>query len=372
MKRRNQIITIVFLLYIGFFAIGSIVLRDRTFSELENRQLAAFPEVSFSSIAKGAFMEDFETYMQDQIILKDELVTLHTTVTYGMNVRLINGVYFASEGRLIQDYSYDEAQLSENVSFVNDFAESYPDYHYTWLVAPTAGEIYGETLPDHAPYDSQKQALSYLQENVSDKITLIIPEQELLMHKSEYLYYRTDHHWTQNGAYYGYRALCEGLGIEPKEKDAYQVNEPSKSFYGTLYSKAPRVGVEPDSIFLYENPAGAYQVDYPEENETKDGLYQYENLMKKDKYTVYLGGNHPLMVIHGNGELKEPVLVIKDSYAHCLLPFLADHYAEIHVLDLRYYHKSVSEYAKEHGIENIILINNVDFLTTDNNFLWLY
>lgn len=372
MKKKNRIISIAFLLYLGFFSIGSILVKDRTFSDMENRNLQTFPKLNTETLAKGTFMDEFESYMQDQIILKDELVEINTTVSYVLNQRLIHGVYFAENGMLIQDYVYDGRQIQENVSYVNDFVSEHPDFEYTWLVVPTAGEIYKEALPDYAPYDSQQKAMDYLKENVSENITLIIPEQELLAHKSEYLFYNTDHHWTQNGAYYGYEALCSGMGIMPAAKERYQVNEPSGAFYGSLYSKAPKLGTKPDRIFLYENSNGKYHVEYLDEKWSEDSLYHYENLLLKDKYTTYLDGNHALLTIQGNGAAKEPVLVIKDSYAHSLLPFLADNFAEIHVIDLRYYHQSVSEYAKEHGIQKIIFINNIDFVTTDNNFLWLY
>jgi hypothetical protein len=372
MKKKNIIISIVFLLYLGFFSLGSLLVKDRTFSDMENRSLQTFPKIKLKSIADGSFMEDFESYMQDQIICKDGLVELNTAVAYGMNQRLIQDVYFADNDRMIQDYQYDESQLGKNVDYVNDFVEAHPEFEYTWLLVPTAADIYSDELPAYAPCDSQDEALEYVTEHAAEAISLVIPKETLLEHKEEYIFYRTDHHWTQNGAYYGYVALCEGLGITPVAKESYRVNEPSTSFYGTLYSKAPLPGTKPDSIFLYENPEGSYHVEYVDEGWSQDSLYQYENLLIKDKYTTYLDGNHALLTITGNGSDPEPILVVKDSYAHSLLPFLADNYGEIHVIDLRYYHQSVSEYASEHGIKKILFINNVDFVTTDNNFLWLY
>ena len=175
-----------------------------------------------------------------------------------------------------------------------------------------------------------------------------------------------------NGAYIGYTELCKALGVNPMSKEDYNINIASTEFYGTLYSKAPVFNQKSDSILLYENPDGEYKVEYLDENTEDDSVYTYDNLNIKDKYTVYLDGNHSILKITSNAENTEPILVIKDSYAHSLLPLLADTYSEIHVIDLRYYHQSVSEYAGENGITKIIYINNVDFISTDNNFLWLY
>ena len=96
-----------------------------------------------------------------------------------------------------------------------------------------------------------------------------------------------------------------------------------------------------------------------------------DNLEIKDKYTTYLDGNHPFIKITSNSSNKEKLLVIKDSYAHSLLPLLADNYSEIYVVDLRYYHQSVSELAKSLNISKVLFINNLEFLSTDDNFLWL-
>ena len=148
----------------------------------------------------------------------------------------------------------------------------------------------------------------------------------------------------------------------------------SDEFYGTLYSNAPTFSAKPDEVLFYHNPDGEYTVEYLDEGWTSDSLYNYENLEIKDKYTTYLDGNHSIIKITSNAVSGDngKLLVVKDSYAHSFLPLLADNYSEIIVVDLRYYHESVSELAKENGIENVLFINNIEFLSTDNNFLWLY
>ncbi len=372
MKKKSIVIAASFILYIAFFSVGSIIAKDREFSDMENRNLQGFPKVSVKEIVSGKFMETFETYMSDQIILKDNLVKVSNTAKHGLNQKLLNSVYAAKDDMIIQNYEFDEKNVASNVDFVNEFADANQDLDISWFVAPTASYIYNDKLPKSNICEDEKLCLDYISENVSDNINFISCTDELLQHKDEYIYYKTDHHWTQTGAFYGYEALCKGLGIESKPVSCYNVNEPSKEFYGSLYSKAPTFNVEPDSIFLYENSEGKYNVEFLDDKFSLDSLYNYEKLLTKDKYTTYLDGNHALIRITSNAECSEPVLVIKDSYSHALLPFLADNYADIHVVDLRYYHKSVSEYCKQNGISKVIFINNADFVTTDKNFKWLY
>ena len=369
---KNKIITLSFLLYVLFFTAGSVILKDRSFSDMENRELQTMPNLSLKTVADGSFMSDFETYMSDQVILKDELVKLKTSMSRALNQTLINDVYFADDDMLIQNYVNPYGQLNINLSYINDFAENNPEFEYTWLLVPNACYIYSDKLPEYASCYDQGEVMAYIEGKITDEINLVNPYDELYDNRDDYIFYRTDHHWTMNGAYIGYTELCKALGVNPMSKEDYNINIASTEFYGTLYSKAPVFNQKSDSILLYENPDGEYKVEYLDENTEDDSVYTYDNLNIKDKYTVYLDGNHSILKITSNAENTEPILVIKDSYAHSLLPLLADTYSEIHVIDLRYYHQSVSEYAGENGITKIIYINNVDFISTDNNFLWLY
>ncbi len=374
---RNKMLTTTFLAFIMVFAAGSIIAKDREFSDMENRNLSMFPDVSAKSIANGEFTDGFEKYMSDQIIFKDFLVKLKVTENLILNQKLINDVYFADD-MLIQNYENPYAQLSTNVSYINEFAAMNETLNCTWLLIPNASYVYEDKLPLYGECYNQSEALAYIYGNVSDKIKVTDCFDELMSKKDEYIFYNTDHHWTMEGAYIGYEAYCKFVGLTPTLEKQYQIETGSHSFYGSLYSKAPTFSAEPDEILLYKNPAGEYTVYYEDENIETDSLYAMENLNIKDKYTVYLDGNHAILRILSNAvacpeeKCTHKLLVVKDSYAHSLLPLLADHYSEIIVVDLRYYHESVSKLAIENEIEDVLFINNIEFISTDNNFLWLY
>lgn len=368
---KNKIITLIFIAYIIVFAAGSIISKDRVFSDMENRNLAMLPDANKDDILSGKYSDEFESYMSDQIIFKDFLVKLKVSTNRAMGQTHIGDVYFGANNMLIKEYNDPYVQLEKNVNYINDFVENCPEFEYTWLIAPNAAYIYSENMPSYAENASQGKALCFIKEKTSDKIKLADCSEALGNVKDQYIYYNTDHHWTGIGAYIGYVELCKALLVEPTPKEQYVVTAVNDEFYGTLYSNAPTFTQKSDSIILFDNEAGEYKVTYYDTNVTADSLYNYDNLNIKDKYKFYLDGNHSYVKIESNSSNNEKILVVKDSYAHSLLPLLADNYSEIHVVDLRYYHDSVSELAKENDIKKIVFINNLDFLSTDNNFLWL-
>lgn len=368
---KNKIISFLFIAYVLIFAVGSILVKDRKFSDMENRNLTQFPEVTIKEILNGTFSSQFEKYMSDQLVSKDFLVKLKVTENLVLNQRYINGVYFGKADMLIQDYGNPYNQISKNIGYINEFVEDNPDYDYTWLVVPNACYIYEDRLPLFASCYNQGEVVGYIMSEADDNIQMADCTKALSEHKQEYIYYRTDHHWTMYGAYIGYTVLCDKLDIEPIAYDLYEIEIGSTEFYGTQYSNAPTFNQRPDDILLYHNPSGSYRVEYYDEDKITESLYNLDNLEIKDKYTTYLDGNHPYIRISSNSDNNEKLLVIKDSYAHSLLPFLADNYSEIIVVDLRYYHQSVSELAEREDINNIVFINNIEFLSTDDNFLWL-
>ena len=375
---RNKLIVIVFIIYILVFSLGSVIAKDRHFSMMENRNLAQFPKANVESVLNGDFSESFENYMSDQLVFKDFLVRLKVGENRILNQSSVNGVFFAKDNMLIQDYKNPYNQLSKNVGYVSEFVCQNQDFSVSWLIIPNACYIYEDKLPAYASCYEQKEVLAYILGNADESINVIDCSNELMEEKNDYIFYKTDHHWTINGAYIGYKKLCDSLGLNATKKSEYKISTVNEDFLGSLYSNAPSFGQAADKIELFINPLGEYQVFYADKNITTDSLYNEDNLKTKDKYTVYLDGNHSLIRIKSNhvneqyNENEGKLLVIKDSYAHSLLPLLADNYSEIVVVDLRYYHQSVSELARESKITDILFINNLEFLSTDDNFLWLH
>jgi len=185
----------------------------------------------------------------------------------------------------------------------------------------------------------------------------------LYAHRDEPIYYRTDHHWTTLGAYYGYAATAEALGLTPQPKESFRPVTVSDSFFGTVYSSSGVRWVKPDTMERWVPDSGVTLTRYDSPEGTVSPVYDESRLEVKDKYSYYLGGNVSRAVIetgHGGGKL----LVLRDSYADCELPFFFAHYAEIHVLDLRYFRQSVSEYASGEDFDAILVSYSLsDFLS---------
>lgn len=368
---RDKVEIIVFVIVLSFFGLGYLFFGQREFSELENHYLSLCPEFSWESFLDGDYTKKFDEYTADQILGKDVFVKMNVAMNRSCGISEINDVYFGKEDRLIQDYQKPDSVLDENLTYIRRFAEENPETDMTMLIIPNSSQIYPELLPTFARTYDQAEVIRRIRSGLGNSVAVLDATDILLEHKEEAIYYKTDHHWTTLGAYYGYTELCQGLGLTPVAREEYDILTLSDPFYGSLYSKAPAFRQEGDTLDLYYNSAGAYEVQYPSESRTADSMYDMNYAGRKDKYAIFFGGNVPLARITSNSSNTEKVLILKDSYANCLVPMLADHYSEIHMMDLRYYHEDVGDYMKENGIKTVIFIHNVDFISTDNNFLWL-
>lgn len=152
------------------------------------------------------------------------------------------------------------------------------------------------------------------------------------------------------------------MGIIPLDKEDFRIQRITDQFYGSLYSKSGFRHIRPDGIELYlPKKEASYKVEYVDEQRTADSLYEMGNLAQKDKYTVFFNGNHALIkitTVHPEGKRK--LLVVKDSYANSLLPFLTEHFSEIYVVDLRYYGEDLKALVRQHGIRDMLLLYNVN------------
>lgn len=362
--------TIVFC--VGLLGVGiyNVIKPANAFSQTENRQLAQAPELNLQTILSGEFMKSFETYSTDQFVGRDAFVSLKARCERLLGKAENNGVYFADHDYLIEKQApLDERTLTNNLNALSK-VDALKKYNLSFLLIPTSYEINQSYLPANAYQPVQQDILSFTREKLADTdVTLIDPTPALTAHQDEYLYYRTDHHQTSLGSYYVYQYYCEQMGLTPLSLDDFDRQTLSDSFYGSTWSKS-MLSMPPDTVeaFIPKQPA-SYHVDYLDENRQSDSLYEMDNLNIKDKYTVFLDGNHAQIRIDGAVKNGKKLAVLKDSYAHSLLPFLANHYEEIHVFDLRYYNYNVLDYLDEQGITDVLAIYNVSNFNTDVNMV---
>lgn len=374
-KQKKIIGTFVFLILIyGFFFI-SLFLPKKQFSENENRYLQQFPEFGYQNLLSGKFGNDFETYLADQFVERDKWILLKTYSLIALGKTDINGVYLGKDDYLLEAHNGVDATLAnENsrrlLSFVQKYQSIVGKDRVHALIAPTSTSVLSDKLPLFAPVYDEYSYLNQLAQKLGSDVFIDVRD-ILEEHKDEYIYYRTDHHWTTLGAYYSYIELSEQLGIEPYKLEDFDVECVSDQFAGTIYSKI-NYGTMLDSMYRYQlNSDISYQVFYEESEEYQDTLYVDSRLDTKDQYSYYLDGNHSIVQIDSSVKNGKTLLLIKDSYAHCFAPFLANHYEKIIMIDLRYYKQSIERLVEESNVTDILLLYNINQFVTDRNLLYL-
>ena len=384
-KRYCIFITALFCAFIGVFLVANAVSPDRTFSEVENRNLEQLPAVDFGTPEKlfrdgnffnGQFMRDFETYTTDQFIGRDAWVDLKARTERALGKKENNNVYFADNDTLITRFDQPAAdRVTENLNYVNKFVENV-DIPVVFSLIPTQACIWADRLPEGAPNASQTDLMAQAQGAVTGA-TWADVYTPLMEHKDEDIFYRTDHHWTSLGAYYGYTGLASALGYTPVPLTDYTPTVRSTEFYGTVFSSSGVRWVKPDTITTYVPDDGITVVSHTYDNsgnpvEEQRALYVESFLSVKDKYSMFLGGNQSLGVVKNANNPDGPkLLIIRDSYADSLVPFLTAHYSEIHLIDPRYYHLSVKDYVEQNGIDQALVLYSVPNFVTDGNMFWI-
>ena len=377
-EKRGGLLRYPVLILFSVFFVGVFVLDcltpDREISELENTTLTQRPAITAQILtAKGLnnFFSSYTQYTKDQIPGRDGWISLQSFVETALFQKTQSGgVLLGSEGQMFNRtfglVSSEEKTFPRNVAAVTSLSARYPGKVYA-MVVPAASVIYPERVPAVAPILDETVYLNQIQTAVEESGgTFVSVEQTLADHKDEYIYYRTDHHWTTLGAYYAYSQLCDLLGLTPFDLDSHQAVE-IPDFYGTFYSRARTWNAQPDTLTYYDldNPMTIYTVTgagMPDAGETT-GLYDLAKLGVYDKYAVFLHGNNGLSRVEGDGEGR--ILVIKDSYANSLVPFLTANYAEIDVVDLRNYNYGLDTLIADNDYDQILVLYSFDSFKSD-------
>ena len=371
-KRQSYPVMILFFALLFGFTILNFFWPKRQISELENRMLAQMPKLEWSSLLDGSWTSDFSEYLQDQVAFRDTWIDLQSDVKAlaFQNVEQ-NGILLGSDHWLFTKLfgTPSTAQLDKNTNAVAEFAQKYPG-RVTFLLAPSASVIYPEELPVGAPMVDENALLDQVFETVSASADVIDMRQVYPEHKEEYLYYRTDHHWTTHGAYLAYEQFCALKGLTPFDPSAEQTVE-VPDFYGTHYSATRFWNAEPDTITYYslDNPMTIYQLTGEASFEPVETvqLMDPDKLETQDKYGAFLHGNNGYSVIEGDGEGS--ILVVKDSYGNCFVPYLTKNYAKIGVVDFRDFHYGLDTTIEKEGYDQILILYNFQTFMSDRDVI---
>lgn len=314
---------------------------DRKWEKAENPKdyLEAIKWKYLTNREGDAFKDDFEKYFCDHLMGREIWVKTCNRIQMLAGKQEINDVYTIDD-QMIQSFKeYDEDTLNKAIGAINLFAERHPDIQSSIMIAPTAQEIFSSKLPSYAGLLSEKTFIDDVYGKMNGVGTIDCLSM-LAGHSDEYIYYRTDHHWTSLGAFYAYNAAAKALGYTPLGYGSFNVETVSTEFRGTLFSRTLDDGVTPDEMTYFHPAGGEQKVRMISNDGTKvteyDSMYVRDFLDTKDKYSSFTGSNVPIVDITTGVENGKSLLIIKDSYAHSLAPFLANHYSRITMVDMRY------------------------------------
>lgn len=372
-KRRGHIESLIgkiFILSLFLVLIVNLLLPDKEQSEEENRVLETLPAPSLTSVLNEDFMEQWESYMSDQFAGRNLWRSLKVGLDRLGGSRMENGVYIGRDGQLLEDIAVPDNELfTANINAVKSFANTYSDIPATVMLIPDAACILSDSLPAFASVEDQRQMFSMVERGLGDSVKWVDAYSTLNKHKAEKLYYKTDHHWTTQGAFYVFQEAAASLGIEEDVSDDYVSYTVTDSFNGVLASKSG-VGLdEKEQIDIYVPTEGDDDVvvNYVDEGKKRTSLYDSSKLETRDKYGVFFGGNTSVMDIRTVSTSHKRLLVVKDSFADCFIPFLTPYYREIVVVDPRYYSGTMTDIMDTYRITDILILYSGNTFMTDNN-----
>ena len=415
---RKKITIVIFCVMLFGFSIASVLYPDSSYSVRERDTLTTIEDVTedgdlllmLSDLATGDFQETYESYVDDQFFLRETWIDLSTAISTLLGKKDVNGVYIGEDGYLLERYTdeyfldlegddftaeddltwvYNAQALSE---FLVTMAEEYGNDSVHLLMIPSKANVLTDYLPDLASAYPENEIIEEICDLIDDSAelseTIVLDLTDVLRaHQDEYIYYRTDHHWTTLGAYYACCAYLELCGLEAQPLDSYACETVTDTFYGTTYNKL-HTDTPSDTITLYySEDMQNLTVDQDDGELVSDSLYFYDNLTDytdeelvrmveegediSDKYSVFLNGNTQKIVIETGAETGRTLLLLKDSFANSFVPFLCGTYDTIILYDDRYEGDNdietiLADY--EDQITDVLVLYNVEKFMENTNF----
>ena len=371
MKKQKGVFKYVFLVFAVVIIVADLCLifmHGETFSDNENRMLQLFPEVTKQSVFSGRLMTQAENFVADQFFLRDKWIGAKLDMDKLIGKKESNDVYLGKEGFLIEKAvtpNYEE--MDKNLEAINNFASAY-NLNMVMSVVPNAVCIREDLLPSGAPSRDQRDDLAYIKSKLGDSITFVDVSETLTAHKTEYIYYKSDHHWTSLGAKYAFDELAPSLGIT-QPVPGYQIMKVTEDFSGTMASNSGAFNVKDDiDIYVPETAEDfEYVVEYGDIQQKSATIYNSDALSSKNKYEVFMGGNYSYVSIKTTAQSEKNLLLFKDSYANTFIQFLLPYYRNIVIIDPRYYSDDCRKLLDEREITDVLFLYNMNTFALDNS-----
>jgi len=363
----NAVVLILLASIIAFFSLSYIFVPAQSFSEYENRVLQTAPRFTLEKLLDGTYTSQLHSYFSDQINLRPKMVEMKAIMELALGKNESNGVLLCKDGYLIETHSYSEENykyLQNNLKKIEKLTQKLEEEGKSAISAiiPRKVDVLGDKLP---PYYSTERNSDIWDQVGGNHISLL---NSLFFAKARgnEVFYKTDHHWTANGAYTAYKELSSHLGYLAKSKQSFELETLSNEFYGTNYSTSGFFFAKPDVMLSPIIDESKYKTSIVDINKTFDGILDRSYLNKKDKYSAFLSGNNAHVKVYDISDPSKPtLLILKDSYSHSLVPYLLEHF-NLELIDPRYYVGSIEEYIIENNIENVLFLFGLDTLASAN------
>lgn len=366
-KASDAVFLSLLLLTVAGIGITIALKPQKSFSERENRTLQVFPNISSKSVLSGEFSRQLSSFYSDQLPLREELGYIYALSELAMGKRECNDVLVLGKSIFVQlpDKSGRGREILKNNLLSARGSQNRRNAVCFWT--PRSSDVFRE----HIPYLTRELSAEVVNATdchlTNDMLDLISRSED----PSEY-YYRTDHHWTTKGAYTAYKLLSSELDYEAYDESFFRIETSASDFFGTSFSRSamPEDLTQPDSIQLYRYDLDESVIVTDRESGMTKGLYDLSALESHDKYRVFLGGNYAHLSIglpHQSQQKRKRLLLIKDSFANSLIPFLALHF-DMEVIDPRYATASqLKKLCEEQEFDNILVLCSLDTLSTERS-----
>ena len=368
MKRNvwNLLTAVAFALLLLAVPLYWLIAPKKTFSEAERRNLAEPPKLSAQKLSDWSFDDQAETYLADQLPLRNALVCINAYATLFSGRQVSTDVYCDAEGYLVEaPVKNAPEEVQKRLRRIAALGEKTGRKPYL-IAVPSTGFIRRETL-------SKPLAALYCDDTILEGVenaggVTLVPLLERFQTEGQTYFYRTDHHWTADGAFAAYEAFMQTAGHEPLKRDAFD-RRGIAGYSGSTQSRSALFLHGTDTLELDEPKDCAVKVTFFGDDTVYDTLFFPSHLSEYDWYPVFLDGNHPVTVIENeSAPVDAPaLLLIKDSFGNSLAPLLVPSYRTIVMVDPRYYRQSVLPLCEQYGIDEILCCYSLDHLTTDES-----
>lgn len=359
----KQITALVFLGLLVILCFFNLILGDKRVPK---------PKPAVEGILDGGYMEEYGEYFTKRFFGEGLFRGIHFSVETILGKKESGGIYKGEGQYLLEKIAApDEKSMKENIQKIQELAGTYYNIPVYFMLVPDAANIQSEKLPAYAVGIDQTKQFDQIREGLGVGISWVEVSKTLMKHSDEALYYRTDNNWTSLGAHYGYEALAAAMELDTSkapELTPYVVNN---DFIGSLAKQSGYGKGYEDSITIYvpKNTKNSIRTVMANMDTKKKyaTLYDSTKLEKEDKYSLFLGGDAGMIDIRTTADTTDRLLIFKDSFANCLIPFLTPFYREIVAVDPALYEGNIQEIMQKAKFTSILFLYSGNSFVTDKN-----